>query len=195
MWWLQMRVNLREHAMNRYVLLTIALALIPAPARSADDAAPKYPLLAQLSPREDDLPAGCKIAKIRDGDTPVKGMKNRAITTDAKAFLIVDERHKDLLDAKLIEAMYVGIYREKRDIGVIAWAFKTEDAAKRAHQKLADSYAKEAERFRFWRTKKNVVWLWRDPGTTDDCFRYFETFIEAVLTSFGAKDNPGAKPK
>lgn len=179
--------------MNRYIVLLIAFVLIPALELSADDSLSKYSLLAQLSPSKQALPVGCEIAEIAENDTPVKGLKNRSITTDPKAFVIGDERLKNLLDPAQIEAMYLGLYKEKNELGVFAWAFKTEDAAKTAHRKLAESYAKQPRRFRLWQVGNNLVWLWRDPGTTDACFRQFETFIQGKIKAFSkekAKTTP-----
>ncbi len=82
-----------------------------------------------------------------------------------------------MIDSKVVRACYFGIYREKDDIGIIGWAFASEDDARKTHKALAASYAKEPERFRLWHEKKYVIWLWRDPGTTDLCFQHFEQFV------------------
>lgn len=138
----------------------------------------EYPLLEQLTLPEETLPAGCKIVEFPADTSPIPGLRNRAITKDPKTFVIGDERLKKLINPEEVEARYLAIYKEKRNLGLYGWAFKTEDAAKETHKKLAESYANEPERFKFWLVKNEVVMLGRDPGTTAGCFQHFEKFIQ-----------------
>jgi hypothetical protein len=86
-----------------------------------------------------------------------------------------------LLDVKTIKAAYFGTYREKKECGVVGWAFESVESAKKAHNAITASYSDEKERFRFWLVDEYVVWLWRDPGTTDECFQVFEQYLNSQL--------------
>ena len=141
-------------------------------AQSLDE---RFPLLAQLSIPEGALPAGCSIPE--DPKFPIKGVKNRRITTDPRAFLFIDEETTKRL-GKHIEAAYFAVYKEGGELGVMAWAFDTPAAAKDGHGRLA---AKYQDRFRLWRQGKYVVCLWRDTGTTDKCHQAFAAFIQTKV--------------
>ncbi len=141
----------------------------------------KYPLLAGLTLPEKQLPMDCRPEEVPEDIESLKGLKNRAITVNPKFFLLGDGGLDKLMDAKAIEATYFGVYREKNELGITGWAFKTSEAAKKAHEALIKKYKKEPERSRFWHAEKTVIWLWRDPDTTDDCFETFERFVNAQL--------------
>jgi hypothetical protein len=134
----------------------------------------EYGLLAQLSLPKDKLPEGCEIR-----DDPKKRVKNRSIITDPKVLGAVIDDFDGLFDLETLEAAYLAVYKEKNELGVFGWRFRTADAATAAHKKLKQQFAKESERTRLWLMNKDVVWLWRDPGTTDECFEHFEKFLQA----------------
>lgn len=192
--------------MKNVFVITSILAAIAAVERSpAEKPAAEYPLLARLTLPKDSLPADCEIPDILEmpadeipgipaDATPLKGLKNRSITTNPKAFLIGDERLKELIDAKQVEAMYLALYEEGNgpgnDVGVFGWAFKTENAARKTRKRLAASYANEPKRYGFWQVENYVVWLWRDTGVTDASFRQLETFIQEKVAAFKRKTKP-----
>ena len=142
------------------------------------DAPQGFPFLAGLTIPKERLPQGCEVAKLPADFLGLRGFQNQAVSTDPRLFVIADERLGDLLDPKLIQATCFGIYREKNDIGIVGWAFQSEEAAKAAHSKLVESYKQEPDRMRFWRAGQHVVWLWRDRGTTDECFAALAKFVE-----------------
>jgi hypothetical protein len=142
------------------------------------DAPKEFPFLAGLTIPKERLPEGCKVADVPADEIGVAGFKNQAVSTDARLFVIADERLGDLLDLKLVQATYFGMYRERKEVGIVGWAFQSEDAAKKAYARLTESYKKEPDRMRFWRAGRHVVWLWRDPGTSDACFAKLEKFVD-----------------
>lgn len=160
--------------MNVGAVLAVLLLTPSAPV----DAPKEFPFLASLTIPRERLPEGCVVAKVPADALGVAGFKNQAVSTDPRLFVIADERLGDLLDPKLIQATCFGIYREKNDVGIVGWAFQSEDAARQAYEKLTDSYKQEPDRMRFWRAGRHVVWLWRDPGTSDECFAKLAKFIE-----------------
>lgn len=145
-------------------------------AQSLDE---RFPLLAQLSIHESALPPGCSIPE--DPEFPIKGVKNRRITTDPRAFIFIDEETTKRVE-KHIEATYFAVYKEGGEIGVMAWAFDTPGTAKDGHGRLT---AKYQDRFRLWKQGKYVVCLWRDTGTTDKCQQAFADFIQMRVDDFG----------
>jgi hypothetical protein len=145
-------------------------------AQSLDE---RFPLLAQLSIPESALPLGCSIPE--DPRSPIKGVKNRRVTTDPRAFFFID-REMTKRFGKHIEAAYFAVYEEGGELGVMGWAFATPAAAKDGHDRLAEKYQ---DRFRLWRTGKYVVCLWRDTGTTDTCHQAFAAFIQTKVDAFG----------
>jgi Domain of unknown function (DUF4440) len=147
----------------------------------------KYPLLASLTIPKDELPSNCTAAKIPENEPGLQGLRNCAINTNPKFFTIGDGRIKDLIDGNVVQASYFGVYRERNECGIIAWAFASEKDAKNARQAIASSYANEPERFKVWQVKKYVIWLWRDPGTTDACFRSMEQFVQAKVNPLSNK--------
>ena len=159
--------------MNASSLLALLLCAISSSHLEAAEevAGDRFPLLARLTPPEAALPRGCCIPK---GRPPVKGLQNSSITTNAQAFLFVDRQSTELL-ATNIQAIYYAVYREKGELGIFGWAFKTEEAAKQARDKLLE---KHGDRFRVWLGQKSVLCLWRDVGTTDACFQHFKDFLD-----------------
>ena len=160
-----------------YIAALFGLSAVAASATEAPDA--KYAVLEQLFPRKEALPAGCLAPEL----PPKWPQKNCSVTNDPKALavVVVDERLKDLIDPIDVEARYFAYYQEQDEGGVIGWAFKTEDAAVQAHKRLLDKYSNEPERFRLWQARNYVVWLFRDPGMTDECFRRLEQLIQAKV--------------
>ena len=142
------------------------------------DAPQGFPFLAGLTIPKERLPQGCEVAKLPADFLGLRGFQNQAVSTDPRLFVIADERLGDLLDPKLIQATCFGIYPEKTDIGIVGWTFQSEEAAKGAHARLTESYKQEPDRTRFWRAGRHVVWLWRDRGTTDECFAALAKFVE-----------------
>lgn len=162
-------------------LAVIAITSLSRADEKGNQLVKKYPVLALLTPPTDSLPPNCKIQEIADVVPELGRLKNLAITVETKLFLIADERLAELIDIQTINACYFGSYREKNDCGIIGWAFKNVDNAKKAHKAMSASYSNEKERFRLWQIDEYVVWLWRDPGTTDACFEFFERYLNSRL--------------
>jgi hypothetical protein len=160
--------------MHAIALLTLLLLTPAAPA----DAPKEFPFLASLAIPKERLPQGCEVARLPADFLGLRGFKNQAVSTDPRLFVVADERLGELLNPKLIQATCFGIYREKNDIGIVGWAFQSEEAARQAYDKLTESYQQEPDRMRFWRAGRHVVWLWRDPGTSDECFAKLAKFVE-----------------
>ena len=165
-----------------HIAAVLSLCAAGTSATAAPDA--KYPLLEQLTVPKKDLPDSCETQEIPPDALPVKGLKNCSVTNDPKAFVIGDEPLKDLIDPKDVEAMYLALYREKGDCGLFGWAFKTEDDALKAYERLAAHYGNQFQRIRLWQAKNYVVWLWRDPGTSDECFHRLKNFVQAKVDDF-----------
>ena len=185
--------NVNIHRLTCCCLTFLAITSFTHADDQADRLANKYPVLARLTPPKKELPANCKAPELPDNVPRFEGLKNRSITVDPKFFLIGDERLEDLLDSKAIKATYYAIYRERHACGIIGWAFATDDDAKKAHNALAASYANEKSRFRLWHTGKYVVWLWRDPGTSDKCFQFFEQYVNSQLKT-SVQSSPKKQP-
>src|SRR5687767_14128807 len=86
-------------------------------AQTLDD---RFPLLARLSIPEGALPPGCSIPEAPR--FPIKGVKNRRITTDPHAFILIDETLTETF-GNHIEAAYYAVYEEGNELGVMGWAF------------------------------------------------------------------------
>jgi serine/threonine protein kinase len=136
----------------------------------------RFPLLAQLSIPERDLPPGCWIPP--SPRFPVEGVTNRRVTTDPRAFILVTEELTEPFQTH-IAAAYYAVYEEKGELGVLAWAFDTPQSAQNAHRRLTTEYP---DRFRWWIKDHYVVALWRDQGTSDECHDAFATFIQKITT-------------
>jgi hypothetical protein len=155
--------------------------------RAADDLDKKYPVLASLRMPEKKLPADCKVTEIPANEKSLAGLKNLAITTDPKHFVIGERRLATTLDVKAIEAAYFGLYYQdgprKWDLGVIAWACTDEAAAKKQLEALSKLFKDDPMRMRLFRAKNHVVWLWRDPGASDENFAAFESFVKEKVAA------------
>src|SRR5688572_5940530 len=117
---------------SRPAAIAFALALLAAAPLLADDPAmlaTKHPLLRNLTPADDTLPAGCTKAEFPAEWAAIEGFRNFSITANPRAFLIVDEKLPEAIDARHVTAMYVGSYRERNDVGIVAWAFTSHDSA------------------------------------------------------------------
>jgi hypothetical protein len=158
-------------------------------ASGADELDKKYPVLASMKIPASKLPADCKVTEIPPTEKSLAGLKNLAITTDPKFAIIADERLSKLLDVKNIEATYFALYHQegqrKWDLGIVAWACTDEAAAKKHYDAMTESYKNEPERFRLYRAKNNVIWLWRDPGVSDESFAKLEAFVKAQVAAAG----------
>lgn len=183
-----------QAARGRWLIVEMPY-LASGPVGAGNDLAKRFPLLARLTLSKEQLPPNCSILEIPQNVSDRKGLQNPTLTTEPKFFLIADERHEDLIDVKAVRAFYASAYRERDDLGIFAWAFATEDAAKKAHAALAASYANEPKRFLFWREKEYVVGLWRDSSTSDACFQEFRRFVDAQIKmhSQGAGANETGK--
>jgi hypothetical protein len=156
--------------------LVVAAALWGLAAQPADD---RFPLLTRLSIPVAALPPGCSIPPaVR---LPIPGAENRRVTTDPRAFVLVDKLLTERY-GKHVAAAYYAVYKEANELGVMGWAFDTPASAKEAHGRLADKYP---DRFRWWRKGKYVICLWRDAGTTDKCLDAFAAFIQKAVDDFG----------
>src|SRR5581483_2813916 len=119
------------------VLILFLFAIAAAPLNAADGAAAeRFPLLNRLTPPDATLPRGCSVAK---GSSPVEGLTNRLITTNPGLIMFMDGPLTEAVGTN-IEAMYYGVYREKAEIGVFGWAFKSQETAKQARDKLVEKY-------------------------------------------------------
>lgn len=145
------------------------------PAQTLDD---RFPLLAQLSVPQGALPPGCSIPQ--DPQFPIEGVKNRRVTTDPRAFILLSEELTEPFK-KHIEAAYYAVYEEGNELGVFGWAFHKPQSAKDAHNRLTTKYP---DRFRWWRKDQYVICLWRDQGTTDKCFEAFTAFLQKKVAEF-----------
>ena len=129
----------------------------------------RFVLLSRLTPEKSTLPPGCSTS---EGRPPLEGLTNRSIITDSKHFFLPDHDLTDTAKTN-IQAMYLSAYREKGELGIFAWAFKTETSAKEAH----DALLKRRDGVKLWLSGRTLVCLWRDIGATDDCFKWFERFV------------------
>jgi len=164
-------------------LVLCLFAILVFDLKAADEAtAERFPLLARLTPPETALPRDCSVAK---GTPPVEGLQNRSITTNPRAFLFVDHQLTEQVGTN-IQAMYYAVYKEQGELGIFGWAFKTEAAARQARDKLVEQYG---TRFRVWLSKQYVLCLWRDTGTTDECFQYFAAFLQKRVEDFAPARN------
>lgn len=156
-----------------WFLWTISMASLGAADVSIGE---RYPLLTQLTLPESTLPPGCAVAK---GQPPIPGLENRAVTTNAQMFVLVDAGLTERFKTN-VQAMYYGVYREKGELGIFGWAFQDEPSASEFHTKLQ---ATHHDRFKVWRSQHYVICLWRDTGTTDECFQHFVRFLQKQLSA------------
>ena len=165
--------------MTFVALITILVSTTAAPV----DSQKEFPFLAGLTVPVERLPNDC-----RPADTPPggrwDGLKNLEVTTNPRLFIIGDRLRK-VLDRTTIQAAYCGLYSEptnpgdnRKDLGIFGWAFRSEAAAKDAQARLTEFCKQEAGSMRLWRAGRHVVWLWRDPGTSDECFAALAKFVE-----------------
>lgn len=165
------------------LLATLLTVLITVSGVFADDALDaEYPLLAALKLPAESLPAGCVLQEIPANVKKLQGFKNGQITTDPRFFSIGEEHVTKLFDAKQIEAVYFGIYKERNELGIVGWACTDLAAAKAMREKLAEGDKNELDRFRLWQVDRCVAWLWRDPGVSDRCFKRLEAVLQARFT-------------
>jgi hypothetical protein len=150
--------------------------------KNDDELKKKYPLLARLDMPKDSLPPGCSKPDLQPDDFPVKGLRQSAITTDARAITALDREAG--VAAKNTRAVYYAVYKEAGELGVIGWAFATEEVAKDAHQNVT----KRGRSFKIWRQGKYLITLWRDTGTTDRCMQQMAENIEAIVRRCDADD-------
>ncbi|MBI5759764.1 MAG: hypothetical protein HZA46_14700 [Planctomycetales bacterium] len=150
--------------------------------QNGDELKKKYPLLARLDMPKDSLPPGCSKPDLQPDDFPVKGLRQSAITTDARAIAALDKVVR--VEAENTQAVYFAVYKEAGELGVIGWAFATEEVAKDAHQNVT----KRGRAFKIWRQGKYLITLWRDTGTTDRCMQQMAENIEAIVRRSDADD-------
>jgi hypothetical protein len=144
----------------------------------------RFPLLAQLSIPKEQLPKGCTIPE--NPIFPIEGVKNRQVTTDPRAFILLDEELTEPFKPQ-IQAAYYAVYEEGNELGIVSWAFDKPESAKAAHEKLKVRFP---DRFRFWVKYRYLIALWRDQGTSDACLKTFEEFIQKKVDAFKPPMNP-----
>jgi hypothetical protein len=150
---------------------------------NADDLKKKYPLLSRLDMPSDSLPQGCSKPALQPDYFPVKGLRQCAISTDPRAIAALEKETR--VGAKNIEAVYVAVYKEAGELGVIGWAFTRAEVAKEAYKNLTE----RDRHFRIWLRGKFVIALWRDTGTTDQCMRQMAANIEGIVRHGDTNDN------
>ena len=165
---------------NILLAFLLCLAAFAQAAESDGGTTNRFPLLAQLTPPENTLPSGCVVSK---GDSPIKGLKNLTVTTNAETFVLTDGELTQQFGTN-VQAMYYAVYREKGELGILAWAFKTENQAQQVRDKIKE---KNGDRFTLWTKKHYVICLWRDVGTTDECFKFFKDFLQSRVELFQRK--------
>lgn len=165
------------------ILHAFALSAFALPAAN-EDVAKRFPLLALLTPTEASLPQGCKP---KQGELPVKGMRNLAITTDRAAIEFVDETSFESF-ADDVDALYFAVYQEqdkaKSKLGIFAWALKSEEVAQKFNVDLGEQPRGQAGYF--WVSQKYLIYLWRNHEVTDECYRYFEDYVDKQVAQFEA---------
>src|SRR5688572_30198619 len=95
---------------------------------AADVESNRFALLSRLTPERSTLPPGCSISA---GRPPLEGLKNLSITTNRSHFVLPDHDLTETVKTN-IQAMYVSAYREKGELGIFAWEFRSEASAKDA---------------------------------------------------------------
>jgi hypothetical protein len=161
--------SLLRNAMKLGVILFLWMFVGNFRVAAADVESNRFVLLSRLTPDKSMLPPGCSIS---EGRPPMEGLANRSITTDPRHFFLPDHGLTDMAKTN-VQAMYLSAYREKGELGIFAWGFRTETGAKEAHAALL----KRRDDVKLWLRGRTLVCLWRDIGTTDDCFKWFETFV------------------
>ena len=170
--------------MRRQIQIAVCLNLSGFALMAADaETESKFPLLARLDIPVALLPEGCAKPEIKDGRFPIPGLRQCAVTTDARAIAALDERVTKVGSMKT-SGLYFGVYREKGELGVTAWAFATENVARDAHHNVV----KAARFFKTWRRGRHVVALWRDKGATDGCMREMAAVIERIVEGWTEGD-------
>ena len=144
----------------------------------------KYPLLSRLDIPTDSLPKGCMKPDALPDNFPLKGIRQCAITTEARAIDALDQRFI-MVGAKNIEALYYGGYDEVNELGVIGWALTNSEVAKKAYKNAAEG----GRFFKIWLRGNHVIGLWRDKGTTDNCMEQMVVTIEDIVRRGDSKDN------
>jgi hypothetical protein len=122
----------------------------------------------------------------KDPKSPIEGVKNRQVTTDPRAFILLDEELTEPFKPK-IQAAYYAVYEEGNELGIVGWAFDNPETAKAAHEKLT---ARFPDRFHWWLKDRYLIALWRDQGTSDKCLNAFAEFIQKKVEAF----EPPVKP-
>lgn len=136
----------------------------------------QYPLLSQLDIPTDSLPRGCTKPAALPDNFPLEGIRQCAITTDARAIDAI-ERRFIMVGAKNIEAMYYGGYVEENELGIMAWALTDSEVATKAYNN-----ATEGDKFfKVWLHGKHVIALWGDTGTTDECMQQMVVLIDDIV--------------
>ena len=162
------------------VAVAANICSVAAPYVSSEQSQGRYAQLAELSIPEDALPPGCSIPE--NLNPPIKGVNNRQVTTDPRAFVLTDDEVTREFQRN-VKAMYYAVYREGNELGILAWAFDRPETARKAHRVMTDKQT-DKQQFKFWCTGEYVILLWRDKGTSDNCFQNFATFIQKKFDRF-----------
>lgn len=159
------------------ILLTALVLLFTDGAVSAGD---DEPFLRRLILPKDQLPEGCTLFDFPKDLVKGKDLKNPCIIADADTLAKLPSNRR-LFEGVAPKAMLIAVYQENsKDLGVYAWRFESDKTAEAFLETLSKRFP-NSRRVRLYRTGPFVIWLWRDPGISDDCFRAFEMFLDRAV--------------
>jgi hypothetical protein len=177
--------NMNRSMLIVAVLLIAAEGVMPLGAQESKEhreLKKKYPFLSRLDIPTDKLPKGCSKPDLQPEDFPIAGIRQGGVTTDSRAIAALDrDRRGPNVGAENIHAIYLASYKERGELGVVGYAFADTQVANDAYNNMK----KEHDDYRVWLCGKNVVWLWRDTGTTDQCIREMALIIEVLVERHG----------
>lgn len=176
---------------RKTVLIVVALATLACSRLLGDEAqkAEAHPVMSKLLFQPDQLPESCTILKPKPGDVMPFGKGNPLLSADRefieKFSAMMFPKESQVQTADIVEALF-SVYRSTNEIGVFAWRFRTEDAARAAaiavQKKFKETGQEDGKSV--YRTKDVFVFVWHD-DSDDPAAPRMRALVQNVLVEYG----------
>lgn len=176
-----------------FIILAVMAALTCSRLPGGEAPKAEDPVMKRLLFRPDQLPKGCAILKLKPGDVLPFGKGNPVLSADRKFVgefsAMMFGKESPVRTDGIAEGLF-SVYRSTNEIGVFAWRFRTEDAARIAEMAIQKRFTKDATKS-VYRTKDVLAFVWHD-DSDDPAAPQMRALVKSVLADYG-KQKPTAQ--
>jgi hypothetical protein len=148
-----------------------------------------HPVMSKLLFQPGQLPEGCEMVKPKPGQVLPFGKGNPLLSAD-REFVenfsgMMFGNESSVRTDGIVEALF-SVYRSKNEIGVFAWRFRTEDAARAAEVFIREKFGEASAGKSVYRTRDIFVFVWHD-DREDPAAPKMKALVESVLAAYSKK--------